>query len=126
MPEARLLVDRIFDGDPEALIAVCGDLNADEAETPARILEARVEDSGNPDLAGRVLEPLELRLPAARRFTVNHGGCRRMLDHILCSPALAARCRSVEAMNRDLPDETAMTEDDPRSNHAPLVAVFDV
>jgi endonuclease/exonuclease/phosphatase family metal-dependent hydrolase len=124
--EARLLVERIFDDDPEALIAVCGDLNADEAETPARILEARVEDSGNPGLAGRVLQPLELRLPEARRFTVNHGGRRRMLDHILCSPVLAARCTAIEALNRDLPDETAMAEDDPRSNHAPLVATFDL
>lgn len=124
--EARLLVERIFDADPSALIAVCGDLNAMEEETPSRILQAALEDSGNPALAGRVLEALELRLPEARRFTVDHGGHRRMLDHILCSPALAATCRGVEARNDDLPDETTMGEDDPRSNHAPLVADFEV
>ncbi len=124
--EARLLVERIFDADPEALIAVCGDLNAGEEETPSRLLQATLEDSGNPELAGRVLEALELRLPAARRFTINHGGHRRMLDHILCSPVLAAACRGVEADNDKLPDETLMAEDDPRSNHAPLVAEFDV
>lgn len=124
--EARLLVEQIFDADPQALIAVCGDLNAGEEETPSRILQATLEDSGNPELAGRVLEALELRLPEARRFTVNHGGHRRMFDHILCSPALAAACRAVEADNKDLPDETLMAEDDPRSNHAPLVAEFDV
>lgn len=124
--EARLLVERIFDADPEALVAVCGDLNAGEEETPSRILQATLEDSGNPALAGRVLEALELRLPAPRRFTVNHGGHRRMLDHILCSRALAAACRGVEADNEGLPDELAMADNDPRSNHAPLVAEFDI
>ena len=102
------------------------DLNAGEAETPSRILQARPEDSGNPALAGRALEALELRLPEAERFTVIHGGRRRMLDHILCSPALAARCRRIEANNRGLPDEVEMATNDPRSNHAPLVAAFDL
>ena len=124
--EARLLVERIFDEDPAALIAVCGDLNAGEEETPSRILQATLEDSGNAALAGRVLEPLELRLPEDRRFTVNHAGHRRMLDHILCSKALAATCSGIEADNESLPDETLMADDDPRSNHAPLVAGFDV
>lgn len=124
--EARLLVERIFDADPAALIAVCGDLNAGEEETPSRILQATLEDSGNPALAGRVLEALELRLPEARRFTVIHGGHRRMLDHILCSKGLAAACCGIEADNDGLPDETRMAEDDPRSNHAPLVAAFEI
>ncbi|MEQ8355106.1 MAG: endonuclease/exonuclease/phosphatase family protein [Kiloniellaceae bacterium] len=123
--EARLLVEHIFDADPQALVAVCGDLNAGEEETPSRLLQARPEDSGNAALSGRALEALELRLPEERRFTVVHGRRRRMLDHILCSPALAARCCGIEAGNEGLPDETAMADDDPRSNHAPLVAEFD-
>jgi endonuclease/exonuclease/phosphatase family metal-dependent hydrolase len=122
--EARLLVERIFDAEPQALIAVCGDLNAGEEETPARILLA--EDSGTRALAGRVLEALERRLPEAARYSLMHRGRRRMLDHILCSPALAARCRAVEADNADLPDETARADDDPRSNHAPMWAAFDL
>ncbi|MGD1879940.1 MAG: endonuclease/exonuclease/phosphatase family protein [Kiloniellaceae bacterium] len=124
--EARLLVERIFDAEPGALIAVCGDLNAGEEETPLRILQAAAEDSGNPALANRALEALEGRLPAARRYTVLHKGRRRMLDHILCSPGLAARCRTVIADNEHLPDEESMADDDPRSNHAPLVAEFDL
>lgn len=124
--EARLRVEQIFDSEPAALIAVCGDLNAGEEETPARILQARVEDSGNAALAGRALEALEGRLPAERRFTVLHGGRRRMLDHILCSPALAARCRAVAADNEQLPDEATMADDEPRSNHAPLMAEFEL
>lgn len=124
--EARLLAERIFDAEAEALLAVCGDLNAGEEETPSRLLQAGVEDCGNEDLAGRALETLELRLPEERRFTLRHGGRRRMLDHILCSAALAARCTAVTVDNADLADETTMAEDDPRSNHAPLVAEFDV
>jgi endonuclease/exonuclease/phosphatase family metal-dependent hydrolase len=124
--EARLLVEQIFDADADALIAVCGDLNAGEEETPARILLGRAEDCGNPGLGGRALEALEARLPEARRYTVIHGGRRRMLDHILCSPVLAGRCRTIEADNELLPDEVAMAEDEPRSNHAPLVAEFEL
>lgn len=124
--EARLLAEQIFDAEPEALLAVCGDLNAGEEETPSRILQAGVDDCGNPALARRALEALELRLPEERRFTLRHGGRRRMLDHILCSPALAVCCRGIEAQNEGLPDETAMAEDDPRSNHAPLVADFSI
>ena len=119
-------MERIFDAEPEALIAVCGDLNTGEEETPSRLLQARPEDSGNAALASRALEALELRLPEAERFTVLYRGRRRMLDHILCSPALAARCRGIEADNRNLPDEVEMTADDPRSNHAPLVAEFEL
>jgi endonuclease/exonuclease/phosphatase family metal-dependent hydrolase len=124
--EARLLAEQLFDAQPDALLAVCGDLNAGEEETPSRILQAGVEDSGNTALAGRALEALELRLTEERRFTLRHGGHRRMLDHILCSPALAARCTAVAVDNADLADETAMAADDPRSNHAPLIAEFDV
>ena len=124
--EARLLVESLFDADPEALIAVCGDLNAAMEETPGRILRATVEDSGNPDLAGRVLDPLEEDLPPNRRFSVIHGGRPLLLDHILVSPALKAAYRSIEALNDGLPDELTMTEEDPRSNHAPLVAGFDL
>ena len=124
--EARLLVEALFDADPGALVAVCGDLNAALEETPGRILRATVEDSGNPDLAGRVLDPLEENLPPERRFSVIHGGRPLLLDHILVSPALKAAYRSIEALNDGLPDEHSMAPDDPRSNHAPLVAGFDL
>ncbi len=123
--EARLLVERIFDAEPQARIAVCGDLNAGVEETPARILRGVVEDSGNPALAGRVLVPLEQSLPAAARFSVIHGGRKLMLDHILTSPALTERFAGLEVLNDALPDELTMAEDDPRSNHAPLIAGFE-
>ena len=98
--EARLLVDALFDADPEALITVCGDLNAAMEETPGRILRATVEDSGNPDLASRVLYALEEDLPPERRFSVIHGGRPLLLDHILVSPALKAAHRSIDVLRQ--------------------------
>lgn len=124
--EARLLVDRILDGDAGALVALAGDLNAEENETPLRILAAAVEDTGADRLAGRRLELLDGRVPEGRRFTVIHRGRRTMLDHLLASPALAACARSFEIHNEELQDETLSTPGDgnPVSFHAPVVATF--
>jgi endonuclease/exonuclease/phosphatase family metal-dependent hydrolase len=65
--EARLLIDHIFDADPAALIAVCGDFNADLHEIPVRTIRGDEEDAGNPHLAARTLVPLERSLPDSRR-----------------------------------------------------------
>src|SRR3546814_11447586 len=68
--EARLRVEQIFDSEPAALIAVCGDLNAGAAETPARLLQARVAATSNEAPAARVPAALEGRPPAAPRVTL--------------------------------------------------------
>ncbi len=54
-----------------------------------------------------------------------HAGRPLMLDHLLAAPALQRCFTAIEALNDTLPDEEEMTEEDPRSNHAPLVAAFD-
>lgn len=125
--EARLLIERVFDADPEAWIAVCGDFNAEERETPLRVLRADVDDTGNPALAGRTLIPLDRMLPETRRFTVLHGGRHAMLDHVMVSRALLSRYRHVEVHNQILSDElVAYTSGRPsvESYHAPVVAEF--
>lgn len=127
--EARLTVDAILDEDPEALILVAGDFNAEAAETPTRILLASTEDTGNEALAPRALVALERRLPAERRYSVIHGGAHVMLDHLLASPALARRCRSLDIHNEALSDELiafAMDSRSPESYHAPVVATFEL
>lgn len=127
--EARFVVDTILDADPEARIVVCGDMNADAVEMPVRILCADTEDTGNPGLADRMLVPVERIAPEADRYSVIHAGHKHMLDHILVSRALADRCRKVEIHNSDLPDEVfdeAALGDTWASNHAPLVAEFDI
>ena len=125
--EARLAIERLFDRDRNALIAVCGDFNAVEWASPLRILCGEVEDTGNEALAERTLMLLERGLPESHRFSVIHGGRPIMLDHILSSRALFGRFRHIEAHNEALADElTGFTAGRPPSGsfHAPLVAEF--
>lgn len=126
--ELRLAIDRLFDADPDALIAVCGDLNAEDHETPLRVLVAAEEDTGSGHLATRSLVPLERSLPEDRRFTVLHHGRPLMLDHILVSRSLLAHFRSLQIHNEVLADELigfAKIDRPPESMHAPIVAEFD-
>jgi len=125
--EARLLVERLFDEEKQALVVVAGDFNADSLEMPIRLLRADVVDTGNELLAGRRLELAEERLPATKRYSVRYGKRTAMVDHLLLSPALLEGLQSVDVLNDDLQDEeTAARLDEPAaaSFHAPLVAAF--
>jgi endonuclease/exonuclease/phosphatase family metal-dependent hydrolase len=127
--EVRLAVDRLFDAEPEALVAVCGDFNAEALEMPLRLVAGDPEDTGNPDLADRSLAPLDRVVAAERRYTVLHHGRREMLDHLVVSPTLLAHYRGGEILNRDLSDEAVAYEPSelpPGSFHAPVVAEFDL
>lgn len=125
--EVRLLVDQLFDADPEARIVVCGDFNADAHEAPVRTILGDEEDAGNPHLALRTLVPAERSLADSRRFSVLHHGRPRMLDHLLLSRALLAWYRGIEVHNEALGDEAVTPQalvGTPASFHAPLVAEF--
>ncbi|AWK88945.1 endonuclease/exonuclease/phosphatase family protein [Azospirillum thermophilum] len=127
--ETRLAVDRVFDADPEALIVVAGDCNAGMEQTPVRIIRADLDSTGNGDLAGRALVPLERSLPEDRRFSVLHGGDAVMLDHLLVSRSLLGWFRSAEIHNEALSDELvahATVDRSPESYHAPVVASFEL
>jgi endonuclease/exonuclease/phosphatase family metal-dependent hydrolase len=123
--ECRLAVDRIFAKEPNALIAVCGDMNAEISEMPLRILRGDTADTGNPALGPGSLTPIEDRVAALRRYSVIHSGRPLMLDHILVSTALRGRLRDAEVFNRHLPDEASSAATS-GSSHAPLVASFDL
>jgi endonuclease/exonuclease/phosphatase family metal-dependent hydrolase len=125
--EVRLLVESIFDSEPDALVAVCGDFNADDREAPLRIIRGDEEDTGNGHLAPRMLVPLERSLPEGRRYSVIHHGRRVMLDHILVSRPLLGWYLGSEIHNEALGDELvspASIWGTPESYHAPLVAEF--
>ena len=127
--EVRLLVESLFDADPAALIAVCGDFNAEDRETPLRIIRSDLEDTGNGALSARALVPLGRSLPRAQGFTVLHHGHPLTLDHLLVSKSLMATYRSIEVHNEWLGDELvdyATVSHSPESYHAPLVAAFDL
>jgi endonuclease/exonuclease/phosphatase family metal-dependent hydrolase len=126
--EVRRLVDQILDSDPAARIVVAGDFNATPDEIPVLAIRGNVEDTGNPDLAGRVLVPIESTIPASSRYTLFHQGHPDMLDHMLVTRNLLAHYRGCEIHNEILHDESAAFGTDrkyPESDHAPVVATFD-
>lgn len=125
--EARLAVERLFDAERDALVMVCGDMNAEVTEVPLRILCAEEEDTGNGRLAVRQLIPLERTVPDSQRFSVVHAGRHLLLDHLLASRALLGALRQVEIHNEALSDEVigyATMDRPPDSFHAPIVAEF--
>lgn len=123
--EARLLIEDLFDAEPDAWLAVCGDFNADEHELPLRLVKGDPDDVGNPALAGRLLTSAEDAAADATRYSVVHGGRRLMLDHILVSPGLARLLSDVRIENRDLADEAEAASPGPGGSfHAPVAAAF--
>lgn len=126
--EARMLVDRLFNAAADGLIAVVGDFNAEEHDSPFRILKGDGEDTGNGRLVARSLVPLEHSLPESQRFSVIHRGRKMMLDHLLVSRRLLGHYRGIEIHNEALSDElvgATMVDATPESYHAPIVASFE-
>jgi endonuclease/exonuclease/phosphatase family metal-dependent hydrolase len=125
--EARLLVERLFDAEPDPWIVVSGDFNAETAEMPTRLLLADPADTGNNALVGRSLVALESTVPAHRRYSVIHAGRHVLLDHLLVSRALAHRDPQVRIHNEALDDELigyAGAGGPLGSYHAPLSVAF--
>jgi endonuclease/exonuclease/phosphatase family metal-dependent hydrolase len=125
--EIRFAIDEIFDSQPDALIAVCGDLNAELREMPLRILRGDAMDTENPDLENRVMIPMEEAEAQSRRYSVIHGGRPSMLDHVLVSRPLFKRFEAIEIHNENLHDELLdyqRAENQAESHHAPVVANF--
>lgn len=125
--ETRLLIDAIFDTAANALLAVCGDFNAEVDEVPLEAIRGSVEQTNNTKLSGRVMIPCELTIPASLRYSFLHFGQGRMLDHLLVSRALFACFRQAEVHNELLHDESSSGASDkkfPESDHAPVVVEF--
>ena len=127
--EVRWLVDQIFDDDPGAWIIVAGDFNAEPDDVPVLAIRGDVEQTGNGDLAGRVLVPVEHSIPEPSRYTLLHQGQGELIDHMLVSRPLLGCYRGSEIHNELLHDESvAFAVDDkfPESDHAPMIATFDI
>lgn len=127
--EVRILIDKLFDANPGAWIVVCGDFNAGADEVPVEAIRGDVENTGNSQLARRVMVPVERTIPEPSRFTLLHQGKGRMLDHLLVSRTLLAHYRSSEIHNELLHDESIAFATDkqyPESDHAPFIAEFEL
>jgi len=127
--EARLLVERLLDADPGALVIVCGDFNCVEREVPFEIIRGGEDHTGSGALAVRAMVPLEHAIPEDLRFSVLHAGQKSMLDHVLVSRPLFAWYRRAEIHNEALGDEVigyANVHRSPDSYHAPVVVELSV
>jgi endonuclease/exonuclease/phosphatase family metal-dependent hydrolase len=125
--EVRRLVDQILTDDPQAAIVVAGDFNAEPDDVPVLAIRGQVEDTGNGDLAARVLVPVENTVPEPARYTLFHQGRGSMLDHMLITRNLLAHFHGTEIHNELLHDESVAFGTDrkyPESDHAPVVATF--
>jgi exonuclease III len=125
--EARILIDRLFDANEDALIAICGDFNAEADEVSVEAIRGDVENTGNSQLAKRVMLPCEQTIPEPSRFSLLHRGKGRMLDHVMISRSLLTHYKGTEIHNELLHDESQAFATDkqyPESDHAPVVAEF--
>jgi endonuclease/exonuclease/phosphatase family metal-dependent hydrolase len=127
--ETRMLVDKLFDEDEGAFLVVCGDFNADNDDVPVLAIRGDVENTGNGELANRVLVPCERTIPEPSRYSLFHHGQGEMLDHLLVSRSLLAYYRGSEVHNELLHDESISFATDqkfPEADHAPVIAEFDM
>lgn len=125
--EVRVLVDRLFDAEPQARIVVCGDFNSEPGEVAVEAIVGGVDNTGNAALVGRQLVACDRSIPGSARFTHLHHGRGHLLDHILISRALLPRYRGAEIHNEVLRDESVASAGDdkfPESDHAPFVLEF--
>ena len=122
-------MDRLFEQDANARIVVCGDFNADSDDVPVQAIRGDVENTGNPALSQRVLVPCEQSIPESARYSYLYHGKGEMIDHLLVSRNLLEFYRGSEIHNELLHDESASFAVDkkyPESDHAPVVAHFDL
>jgi endonuclease/exonuclease/phosphatase family metal-dependent hydrolase len=127
--ETRLLLDTLFDGEPEARILVCGDFNAEPGEVPVEAIAGRVENTGNEALRSRVLIPTSAGIAASVRYSHLHEGQGNLLDHMLFSQALLPYFRSARIHNENLHDESlpfAFDTKFPGSDHSAFLAEFEL
>ena len=72
--ETRMLIDTLLTEDEDAMIVMCGDLNADLDDVPVEAIRGDVENTGNVGLIKRVLVPCERTIPESARFSHIHQG----------------------------------------------------
>jgi endonuclease/exonuclease/phosphatase family metal-dependent hydrolase len=127
--QTRKIVDEIFNASPDAMLAVCGDFNAEADGVPMKAIRGDVEETNNTQLSSRVLVVCENSIPESSRFSLYHRGQGVMLDHILASRQLLGFYRGTEIHNELLHDESVWGATDrlfPESDHAPVVAEFEL
>lgn len=127
--ETRILIDKLFNEREDSWIVVCGDFNSELDDVPVEAIRGRVENTGNGELAKRIMLPCEMSIPESARFSLYHEGKGNMLDHLLVCRNMLAYYKMSEVHNEMLHDETIAFATDikfPESDHAPVIAEFEV
>ncbi|GAA2780261.1 lamin tail domain-containing protein [Kitasatospora sp. CM 4170] len=101
--------DQILAVDPNASVIVLGDLNDFEFSRTADLLTA-----------GGSLVDLPRTLPLAERYTYVYEGNSQVLDHILISPALAAKPYGYDIVHLNSEFATQLSDHDPQIVRIPL------
>ncbi|MEO6550731.1 MAG: endonuclease/exonuclease/phosphatase family protein [Ferruginibacter sp.] len=104
--ETRILLDQLFESDPEAMIVIAGDFNAHPDEVPVEGIRGAVDSTDNPLLAFSEMIPCEHTIPEPSRYSFIHRGQKRMLDHMLISRQMLMRYKHAELHNETLRDES--------------------
>ncbi len=102
-------VDQILAVDANASVIVLGDLNDYDFSPTANILTA-----------GGSLVDLPRTLPLAERYTYVYEGNSEVLDHILLSPALAAKAYSYDVVHVNSEFANQLSDHDPQEVRIPL------
>ncbi|MCX4759180.1 lamin tail domain-containing protein [Kitasatospora purpeofusca] len=105
----KTFTDRILAVDPNAAVIVLGDLNDFEFSQTTDLLTA-----------GGSLVDLPRTLPLAERYTYVYEGNSQVLDHILISPALAARAYSYDIVHLNSEFAPQLSDHDPQVVRIPL------
>lgn len=105
----RTFTDQILAVDPNAAVIVLGDLNDFEFSQTTDLLTA-----------GGSLVDLPRTLPLPERYTYVYEGNSQVLDHILISPALAARAYSYDIVHLNSEFATQLSDHDPQVVRIPL------
>ncbi|WP_327072606.1 lamin tail domain-containing protein [Kitasatospora purpeofusca] len=105
----KTFTDQILAVDPNAAVIVLGDLNDFEFSQTADLLTA-----------GGSLVDLPRTLPLAERYTYVYEGNSQVLDHILISPALAARAYSYDIVHLNSEFAPQLSDHDPQVVRIPL------
>ena len=128
--ETRMLIDKeIFANDPEAVIVVAGDLNAEIDSVPFKTIVGSMREVSNPDLGPFIMVPCEFNVPLDQRFSLLHHGKGNMLDHVIVSKSLYPYWKGTEIFNELIPDKSiafSLPEYYPESDHAPVIATFEL
>ncbi|MBD0400849.1 endonuclease/exonuclease/phosphatase family protein [Flammeovirga sp. EKP202] len=127
--ETRILIDNIFEQEPEAKIVVCGDFNAEPGQVPVEAIQGKMENTNNPDLISKELISCSRSIAESIRYSHLHHGKGNLLDHMLVSKSLFQHFKDAKIFNEQLHDESlpfAFDTKYPESDHAVFLSEFNL